>query len=107
MLAHKFTEQTPLPQPGSFGYLRGTADKVRVIRRNRANPHAADPADAEPSCLVQLYHRPRGFGDWEPVPGSSGNRVVPEADLYPTQQLARFCGKPPKGRVNRRRGGRA
>lgn len=107
MLAEKFTTETPLPQPGSFGYLRGTADKVRVLRRNRPDPHAADPADAEPQCLVQLYHRPRGYGDWEPVTGSSGNRWVPEADIYETPKLAQFCGKPPRGRApSRRRGGR-
>lgn len=96
MLAEKFTTDTPLPQPGSFGYLRGTAQRARVIRRN-----------GEGRCLVQLFHKPRGFGTWEPVPGSSGNTEVPEADLYATERDASFAGRAPKGRVRKPRQPRA
>lgn len=95
MLALKFTEGTELPLVGSTGYLRGTAQKCRVLRRN-----------GDKTCLVQLFHRPRGFGEWEPILDSTGNRTVEEGDIYETQRLATFCGKPPKGRERkpRRRG---
>lgn len=94
MLAEKFTEDTPLPQPGSVGYLRGTAQRARVIRRNGGG-----------RCLVQLFHKPRGFGDWEPVRGSTGNTEVEEADLYKTEREAQFCGQPPRGRRSPRKAG--
>lgn len=91
MLAEKFTADTPLPQPGSVGYLRGTAQRVRVLRRH----------PAERTCLVQLFQRnPRSWA-WEPVPGSSGNSEVDEADLYATERDAVFCGRPPRGRAPR------
>lgn len=97
MLAAQFTEDTPLPLAGSTGYLRGTATKARVLRRN-----------GDSTCLVQLFERNPRTWVWQPTTGSSGNREVPEADLYATERLAMFCGKPPKGRrATRRKGGRA
>ncbi len=97
MLAAQFTEDTPLPLAGSTGYLRGTATKARVLRRN-----------GDGTCLVQLFHRHPRTWAWEPAPGSSGNREVAEADLYATEREAMFCGRPPKGRrETRRKGGRA
>lgn len=88
MLAERHTADTPLPLAGSIGYLRGSAQRCRVLLH--------DPADGV--CMVSLHHRPRGFGEWEPVPGSSGCAKVPVADLYETPLKAQFCGKPPRGR---------
>jgi hypothetical protein len=88
LLDTRFTADTPLPQPGSFGYCRGTAQKCRVIRRN-----ARRPGEDGPTCLVQLFDR--FAGRWEPVTGSAGNREVPEREIYPTENEAVFCGKPP------------
>lgn len=86
MLAEAFTQDTPLPLPGSVGYLRGTAQRCRILRR-----------DADGQCFVQLFRRNKAW-QWEPVPGSSGNRTIPEADIYETEKLAVFCGKPPPAR---------
>lgn len=88
MLAERHTAETPLPLAGSIGYLRGTAQRCRVLLH--------DPR--EKTCMVSLHHRPRGWGAWEPVPGASGCAQVPVGDLYATERLAMFCGKPPRGR---------
>lgn len=97
MLAEKFTEDTPLPHPGAIGYLRGTAQRCRVLRH-----HAA-----EQTCLVQLFERNRVTWAWQPVGGSTGNREVPVADLYADDRLATFCGKPPPGERRRTVRGKA
>ena len=97
MLAEKFAADIPLPQAGSVGYLRGTAQRCRILRRNP--PRSASDG---PTCLVQLFDRV-GMS-WQPVPGSSGNREVPQADIYETTELAMFCGKPPRRTRHRKPG---
>ena len=88
MLNPQFTEDTPLPFPGSVGYCRGTAAKVRVLRR-----------DPDGTCFVKLL-------DDGPAVSlnrrASGNTRLDEGDLYETVELAMFCGKPPKPRSTRR-----
>lgn len=99
MLAQKFALDTPLPQVGSFGYLRGTGQRAQVIQRN-----AGQAGDAG-RCLVKLFERriptraEAGLGAaahgpiWFPVYGSSGNTTVDEADLYASEDEALHCGR--------------
>jgi hypothetical protein len=91
MLAAKFTEDTPLPLAGSHGYLRGTAARARVLRRN-----------GDRTCLVQLFERNLVTRRWDEVRGASGTTTVPEGDLYATEREAAFCGRKVRLPRNRR-----
>ncbi|MGX7896865.1 hypothetical protein [Tsuneonella sp. HG222] len=82
-----------LPQVGSFGFLRGTAQRAQVLRRNRdTNP---------PTCMVKLFER-RGIR-FDPVRDASGNTEVEERDLYATPDLAAHAGRKARRRAPRRR----
>lgn len=96
MLAEKFAADAPLPQVGSIGYLRGTAQRARVLRRN-----ARHSPVAERTCLVELFER---IGcTWQKVLGSSGNAEVEERDLYPTEEAAAHCGRKQRARTRQQR----
>lgn len=78
----------PFPHAGSDGFLRGTAQRVTVIQHNAAG-----------TSTVKL-HPPRFMDaakrlEWANR-GASLTRQVETADIYETEQLAAFCGKPPK-----------
>lgn len=80
----------PFPNPGSTAFLRGTADKVTVIQRN-----------ADATAVVKV-HPPRFMTPSERDAwrrrGATLTRTVEVRDLYETERLAMFCGKPPRGR---------
>lgn len=80
-----------LPLAGSEGYLRGTATPARVIRRH-----------ADGTCLVKLFDIHPVTGQRVERLGSTGNRTVPEAELYATATEAQHCGRKPRLRVSRR-----
>jgi hypothetical protein len=93
-------QETPYPHVGSFAYRRGTAARVRILRRDLAGPDG-------PACLVTRYERhPRTF-TWTPMPGASANTTVPEAELFETPEQAMFCGRPPAHERGSRRGGKS
>lgn len=96
MLAAEHTIDTPLPLPGSEGFLRGTGLKVRVLQRNNTRSPGG-----EPTCLVKVFELVRGV--WREVLDAAGTRTVEQRDIFPTRELATFCGKPPKPRRQRRR----
>lgn len=95
MLATRFSHDTPLPLPGSTGFLRGTAERVTVLQRG-----------ADDTCTVKIeqppYLSPEQRLEWARR-GASLTRRVAEADIYPTEREAQFCGRPPKGRRTRAR----
>lgn len=88
MLAEKYADAVPLPQVNSVGFLRGTAQRARILRRN-----ADENAGGERTCLVQLFERIPFTPNWQPVLGSTGNATVEERDLYPTQDAAQHAGR--------------
>src|SRR5690606_18727775 len=91
MLAAKYTTDTPLPEAGSIGYLRGTAQKVTVIQRGR-----------DGTCSVK-HHQPRFLSPEQRLEwanrGASLTSRVEEADIYPAVRVAMLAGLAPKGRV--------
>ena len=95
MLAEKFTAATPLPLVGSVGFLRGTAQRALVLRRNMLK----DARD-EPTCLVKTFTKMGGH--WYDDRGSSGNRTVEERDLFATEDLALSAGRKLPSHVKRR-----
>lgn len=73
------------PHVGSTAYLRGTGGPARILRRN-----------ADGTCLVELLESTPTGPARSRTREASGNRQVEGGDLYETQQLAVFCGRPPK-----------
>lgn len=90
MLACNPDHLPELPHIGSEGFLRGTATRARVVRRN-----------LDRTCLVALFVRHPRTGGWDAIRGASGNRVVAETDLYATEEEALHCGRKPRVRVSR------
>ena len=93
MLAEKFAADIELPQVGSIGFTRGTAQRARVLRRD------AEIAGQPRTCLVQLFQKLGAV--WVEVRGSSGNTTIEERDLYPTEEAAMFPNGKPRGRRTR------
>lgn len=88
MLAEKFADAVPLPQVNSVGFLRGTGQRARVLRRN-----ADVNLGGERTCLVQLFERIPFTRNWQPALGSTGNATIEERDLYPTEDAAHHAGR--------------
>ena len=77
---------TEFPHPGSQAFVRGTAERVTIVRRN-----------ADDTCLLRRDPNPGALRNRD----ASGNTTLPLADLFATEETAMHCGRKPRRRARR------